>query len=488
MTATMNNDVSGSPQLQAGRWAAALVLFLATFMNLMDVTIVNVALPAIQTDFSASSTQLEWVAAVYLLAFAAGLLPFGRFGDVFGRKRMFVAGIAGFTVASALCGLAADITFLIAMRAIQGLAGAMMVPQVLAIIHVIFPPAEKGKVFGLFGAITSLGAVAGPVLGGALISADILGLGWRPIFLINLPLGAAALIGAVYLVPNISSHHNMRPDWRGMALFASAIILIVLPLIEGRNFGWPWWCFASMGLSLPLAYYFWQTQKQRAVAKQAELLPAHLLINRDFVSGIAKVTLFFSAIPGVFLIIAIYFQTGFGLTALQSGLATVPFPAGVLCAMVLNGRLSARSLNSRVAVGSALLLVGMIFLRQTIVGTDDGLRAISFIPPLLIAGFGMGIAIAALFQSVLESVSPQDAGAGSGTLQAFQQIGTVLGIAIVGQLFFATLEHDMAAGDMELNHAFVDAAATAIWYPVAAFACLTASLVWAAIRQGKAEI
>lgn len=207
MTITTTENQSGTAQLQSGRWAAALVLFLASFMNLMDVTIVNVALPAIQADFSASSTQLEWVAAIYVLAFAAGLLPFGRFGDIFGRKRMFVMGVAGFTVGSALCGLAPGIGFLIGARAIQGIAGAMMVPQVLAIVHVIFPPAEKGRVFGLFGAVTSLGAVAGPVLGGALISADILGLDWRPIFLINLPLGVAALIGSIYLVPNVSPHH-----------------------------------------------------------------------------------------------------------------------------------------------------------------------------------------------------------------------------------------------------------------------------------------
>lgn len=468
-----------------GRWAAMSVLFLASFMNLIDVTIVNVALPAVQSGLQASSTQLEWVAAIYVLAFAALLLPFGRFGDIFGRKRMFVIGVAGFTLSSALCGLAPSIDILIAARAAQGVTGAMMVPQVLAIVHVIFPPSEKGRVFGWFGAISSLGAVAGPVLGGALISLDIWGLDWRPIFLINLPLGIAALIGAIRWVPDTapspSTQDRGRVDWTGMALFAAAIVLLVLPMIEGRNFAWPWWCFAMMGVSLALAYLFWRAEKRQAARARAELLPARLLKNRGFLSGLALVTLFFSGIPGLFLILAIFFQSGFGMTALQSGLATAPFPIGVMIATTLTGRFGTRWPKARIVGGAVVLAVGMVFLNHVVRDTGEVVNTVQFGAPLLMCGLGMGIAIAALFQAVLGSVPAEDAGAGSGTLLAFQQVGAVLGIAIVGQIFFATLTQ----GDKATGPAYIDAAAAATGYPIVAFACITLYFAWTATAKRK---
>ncbi|WP_048600221.1 MFS transporter, partial [Nereida ignava] len=204
------------------------VLFLGSFMNLIDVSITNVALPQIQADTGASATQLEWVAAIYVLALAIGLLPFGRFGDVYGRKRLFVIGLIGFTIASLACGLAPNITTLIAARAIKGFAAAMMVPQVLAIVHVIFPPEEKARVFGLFGTISSLAVVAGPIIGGALISTDIAGLSWRLAFLINIPFGVVALAGALRFVPNLMGNGNVRPDWIGTGLFTTAAVLLVL--------------------------------------------------------------------------------------------------------------------------------------------------------------------------------------------------------------------------------------------------------------------
>lgn len=465
------------------RWAAMSVLFLASFMNLIDVTIVNVALPSIQSGLAANSTQLEWVVAIYVLAFAAGLLPFGRFGDIFGRKRVFMIGLAGFTFSSALCGLAPGIGFLIAARALQGIAGAMMVPQVLAIVHVIFLPDEKGRVFGLFGAISSLGAVAGPVLGGLLISADLWGLGWRSIFLINLPLGIGALIGAVRSVPDVPSDDRVGVDWGGIALFAATIILLVFPLIEGRNFGWPWWCFALMGASLWLAFLFRRSQKQQAARGHSELLPARLMSNRGFRSGLVLVTFFFSGIPGLFLILAIFFQSGFGMSALQSGLATAPFPVGVMVATAVTGRFGARWPNGRVAAGAAFLAVGMVLLNQVIRVSGGEIDAVRFVAPLLICGLGMGIAIAALFQAVLGSVPARDAGAGSGTLQAFQQVGAVLGIAIVGQIFFATL----MASEQPAGPAYIDAAAAATWYPIAVFTGITLCLAWITTRKERIE-
>lgn len=457
----------------ANRWAALSVLFLASFMNLIDVSIVNVALPQIQADTGATSTQLEWVAAIYVLALAVGLLPCGRFGDVFGRRRMFIWGLIGFTVSSAVCGFAPDIVSLIVARAVKGIAAAMMVPQVLAIAHVIFLPEEKSRVFGLFGTVSSLAVVAGPIIGGALISADIGDLGWRWAFLINVPFGIAALFGARVFVPALDADIDTQPDWIGTGLFTIAAILLVLPLIEGRALGWPWWCFAAIAASVPVALGFMAYERKCSAAGRSALMPLGLLANAPYLRRLGLVTLFFSGVPGLFLVLAVFLQSGFGLTALQSGLVTAPFPVGVMLASITTERFGNRYLSLRIATGAALLAVGMIGLQFFIKSTGVELNPYAFISPLLICGFGMGTAIMSLFQVTMSSVAAQDAGAGSGAMQAFQQIGAALGIAIAGSIFVGLLgEGGMDAGS-DVAPRFVDAAATATIYSIAVFTILT---------------
>ncbi|MEE2865691.1 MAG: MFS transporter, partial [Pseudomonadota bacterium] len=303
----------GATRERRNRWAALAALYLAMFMNILDVSVVNLALPSIRQGLGATDTQLEWVLVVYVLAFAAGLLPFGRFGDVVGRGRVFRWGVAGFTASSLACGLAPDIGTLITARALQGLCAAMMVPQVLAIVHVIFPAEEKGKAIGLFGSISALGAVAGPLVGGVIVAADIFGLGWRPIFLINLPVGLISLAGALRFLPHIENESRVMPDWSGTFLFALAVLALVFPLVEGRQFGWPFWCFALMGLSAVLAVLFYRLQVQKARLGQAQLLPVLLTGDRVFVAGVAFVALFFSGLAGMFFMMALFLQAGLGL-------------------------------------------------------------------------------------------------------------------------------------------------------------------------------
>lgn len=462
----------------SGRWAAMAVLFLASFMNIIDVSITNVALPQIQADTGATATQLEWVAAIYVLALAVGLLPFGRFGDVYGRRRLFIIGLVGFTIASLICGLAPDITTLIVARAVKGLVAAMMVPQVLAIVHVIFPPEEKSRVFGLFGTISSLGVVAGPIIGGALISADIASLGWRLAFLINIPFGVVALLGTLKFVPHLSGNANMRPDWVGTGLFAIAATLLILPLIEGRALGWPWWCFVALATSVPTAMVFSAYQRNRDARGLSALMPSALLSNRPYVIRLVLVTLFFSGVPGLFLVLAVFFQAGYGLSALESGLATTPFPVGVMLASLTTERLGDRYLSLRIASGAGLLAIGMIILLIVIRSTGTNLNPYLFILPLLICGIGMGAAVMSLFQLTMSSVSTQDAGAGSGAMQTFQQMGAALGIAIAGQIFFGILgEGGMAAGTGAAPR-FVSAASQATVWSIIVFSALTVSVGW----------
>ncbi|MFK7852687.1 MAG: MFS transporter [Granulosicoccus sp.] len=467
------------------RWAAMAVLFLASFMNVLDVSIVNVALPDIRHRLGASSTELQWVLAVYVLAFAAGLLPFGRFGDVLGRKRLFMLGLSGFTLGSLMCGVASTIEILIIARLFQGIAGAMMVPQVLAIVHVIFPANEKPRAFALFGTVTSLGAVMGPLVGGALVSADIADTGWRSIFLVNVPFGLLALVAGQRLIPNQPSDRTIGADPLGMALFAITIMLLVFPLIEGRDLGWPWWSFAMMAAALPMALAFRRWQDIRARRALAELLPATLLAEYEFVVGIALVTLFFSGIPGLFLILAVFFQSGFGFTAFQSGLATLPFPVGVMLAFAVTGHIGPKRPVIRVTIGALLLAIGMLILQLMLRRIGTSIDVFYFAVPLLICGAGTAITIASLFQSVLAAVAGADAGAGSGALQSFQQIGSALGIALVGQIFFSTLSTEALSTEVIASTAYVEATVAATWYPIAAFATIMCVSAWRALHEDQ---
>ncbi|WP_378943951.1 MFS transporter [Paracoccus sp. R86501] len=421
-------------------WVTAVLLLMGNFMNLIDVSIVNVGLPSIQRDLSASETQIEWVSAAYVLAFAAGLLPCGRFGDKLGRKRLFVTGVTVFTIASVFCGLAPSIDVLIGSRALQGIGGAMMVPQVMAIMHVIFAPEEKAKAFALAGVIVSLGAVMGPLLGGVLITADIYGLGWRPIFLVNLPVGALVVLGGLKLIPRLSSSRTLAIDWWGVLLFALTITLIVLPMVEGPLLGWPLWCLALLGLSVPTGIMFVRRQFSLADAGREQLLPAQLMKDGGFMSGIIIVLLHFSAIPGLFLILAIYFQTGFGFSPLQSGLATAPFPLGIMLGSWITGRFGTRLLTTRIAVGAGLMVVGMLYLRHVAGNPPAQLQLTTLSLPLALNGLGMGLAISPMFQMVLRSVPGHIAGAATGGMQAFQQVGAAIGIAIASSMFFVQLQ------------------------------------------------
>ncbi|GHB17030.1 MFS transporter [Pseudovibrio japonicus] len=450
-----------------GRPLAVAALFLAAFMNLLDVTIVNLALPVIQSELRATPTQLEWVLVIYVLAFGAGLLPFGRFGDAFGRMKLFSWGIIFFISSSLICGLAQNVETLIAARGFQGVTAAMMVPQVLAIVHVLFEPEERGKIIGIFATVNGFGAVAGPILGGAIVSADLADLSWRPIFLINLPLGLLSLLGALVFLPKMPPAHKQSPDWIGACTFVSIILGITYPLVEGRALGWPVWCFALIAVSGILAVFFVGSQLKRAQKNLLQLIPASLLRDKAFLSGLVVISLFFSGVSGVMFILAIFLQWGHGFSPLDAGLASAFHPVGVMIASSLTVRLGARFLAPRLAAGAGLLLIGMTSLQLVILMSSGPFSVLDFIAPLLLIGVGMGTAISAMFQSVLLRVSGPDAGAGSGILQTFQQLGIAIGITIVGQIFFSALGQ---ASDPET---FNSAASHALLYSIGVYLLLT---------------
>lgn len=450
------------------RWLALFVLLIANFMNLIDVTIVNVALPSMRTGLGATDSQIEWVIAAYIMAFALGLLPFGRLGDILGRTKLFLWGVAGFTAASALCGMAPNIEFLIVARVIQGLAGAMMTPQVLAIATVTFPPEERGQAFSLFGLSAGLASVCGPILGGVLISANLFGLDWQPIFLVNIPIGIAAVVAGWFLIPRLPGHPTLKNDYVGIGLFGLGIVAVVFPIVEGRTYGWPLWTFAMIvaGFALLVLFVLWT--RARAAADKPQLLNYDLITNKQFMFGAFVMTVFASGIPGMFMVISLLLQGGFDFSPLESGLTNTPFSIGVLAASLIAGRFGSHYLRARLATSAGLLVIGIGWLHFYIASVGDSIDHWQFLPPLLIAGVGLGLGFSALFQLVLANVLPRDAGAGSGSLQAFQQVGGALGVALIGEIFFSNLGNTFATGASQ-HAAFSSASSLALWYVIVSF-------------------
>jgi EmrB/QacA subfamily drug resistance transporter len=450
------------------RWFALGILLLAGFMNLVDVSIVNVALPRMQSGMGATSAQIEWVAAAYVLAFALGLLPFGRLGDRIGRKPMFLAGVTGFTLFSLLCGVAPTMNTLIVARVLQGFSSAAMMPQVLALAQVMFPPKERALAFSLFGLSAGLASVAGPLTGGLLIEADLFGLDWRPIFLVNIPIGLFTVAAAMIAVPATRPHPGLKNDWGGMAIAGLSVFLLVFPLIEGHTYDWPAWTFAMIAVALLgfLAFFFHERRQENRGA--GELLPVALMKNGSFLLGSAMTIIFFSGVSGFFLVLAVFLQNGFGFSPLESGLTTTPFPLGVLVASIASGRLGTRWPRQRIAVGALSLVVGMTILRFVVSATGDAVDHWNLVVPLALCGFGLGVGISPMFQTVLSTVPPRDAGSGSGALQSFQQIGSAVGIAINGQIFFSTLSGEFASGSLP-HPAFINSLEAAVLYEILAF-------------------
>ncbi|MGH1416229.1 MAG: MFS transporter [Pelagimonas sp.] len=470
----MTHLTTDAARTQKRHWYAAGFLFIAAFINLLDTTIVNLALPAIQTEFGATDTAMQWVLVIYVLAFAAGLLPFGRFGDAIGRRKLFLCGIVGFVTTSLVCGVAPNMETLIVARLLKGMCAAIMLPQVLAIIHATFPNDLKGKAIGYFGMVSGLGALAGPLIGGPLIAADLFGLGWRMIFLINLPLGVISFVGVSAYVSRDLKTRKQSSDWFGAGLFATGSVALLYPLIEGRSSGWPLELLALFFVSVLLFAVFWQRQKKLATNNEMQLVPVKLLSNGRFLSGLIITNCLFIGVAGPIVVLAITLQSGLGFSAAEAGLVLAAHPLAAMFTSLATGQMSPRYLQWRILFGFVALLVGMISLRG-IVPFSGG--PLTLWGPLFLIGAGVGSANVALFQSVLRTVEPSDAGAGSGALQALQQIGIAVSIAIVGQIFFSSLTQENNA-----EH-YVAALQKSLLLPIAIYAGLTFATLRTLIKE-----
>ncbi|GIE48610.1 MFS transporter [Amorphoplanes nipponensis] len=423
----------------ANRWKAMSVALVAGFMTLLDVSIVNVALPSIRADLDLSPGGLQWVLSGYALTFGLLLVPAGRFGDARGRRSVFIAGLAVFTLSSAAAGLATSALWLIVARLVQGAAAGVVNPQVSGLIQQLFRPAERGRPFGLLGATIGISTAVGPLLGGLLIQVFGAESGWRWIFFINVPIGAAAiLLGAKWLPARREDQRERESlDPVGVALLGLGVLLVLLPLVQER--AWPGpgkWLLLVAGLAVLAGFLAWERRHARHATPLIEL---HLFRVRSYGLGALIGLLYFAGFTTLFFIYTLYLQNGLRYSALLAGLAITPFALGSAGAAALGGRIVNRYGRPLVAVGLALVAVGLagtVLALQLVPGSGGGWAAAL---PLLVAGLGSGLVISPNQTLTLAEVPVERAGSAGAVLQTGQRIGTAVGIAVVGAVFFNRL-------------------------------------------------
>ncbi|WP_030271452.1 MFS transporter [Streptomyces sp. NRRL B-24484] len=418
------------------RWAAAAVMTTAALMDLLDVTIVNVAIPSVGRDLHASEADLQWLVSAYLLGFAATLVVAGHLGDRYGRKTLFLAGTAAFGLASLACGLAQGPSQLIAARAVQGVAAAVLTPQVIGSFRTLFHGKERGAAFGMYGAVAGFASGIGLLLGGVLTDADLFGLGWRTVFLVNVPIAVVCLAAGAVLVPADRERSAARPDLVGSAVLAAGLVAVVLPLVQGRSNGWPLWGWLCLAAGVAAVVGLALVESRRG-GRTAPLLPARAFRLKAFSVGLLVQLLFSVAMQGFFLAFAIWLQLGQGYTPMQAGLVTAAFSVGgFLTAPVADG-LAVRYGRLVLLTGAVLMAGGCAWIGHAVSGAAAAhTGAWPLVPGLLVAGAGLGFLVVPLVNVVLSAVPADTAGGASGIFSTAQQFGGALGVATLATLFF----------------------------------------------------
>ncbi|HVU71775.1 MAG TPA: MFS transporter [Mycobacteriales bacterium] len=442
------SSAGAEPTYDERRWKSLPVILTATFMALFDLFVVNVAAPSIQGDLHASSSTLELVIAGYSFTYAAGLVTGGRLGDLLGRRRLFVLGMTVFTLASLLAGVAPNSATLVAGRLLQGVGAAAMVPQVLSLITVGFPPAERPRVFALFGATVGIASVLGQVLGGVLLDLDIAGLGWRPIFLVNVPIGIAAVAGSYRFVRESKADAADRLDPRGLVLLTGGLGAVLAPLVLGRTEGWPLWTWISFGAGAVLVAAFARWQLVLQARGGHPLVPPRVFRHRGLPAGLLVNLGFFVFLGSFLLTLTVYLQEGLGDSPLRAGLTLAPLGVAFAVSSLLGRGLVARFGPNVLTAGALTSLSGLVGSTLVVHAEGQAATSLELSPVLMLIGVGNGLVIPSLIGAVLQSVPPAEAGAASGVLTTTQQFSAALGIAGIGTLFFTRVA----------SHGIVDAA------------------------------
>ena len=454
-------------------WLGFIVVIVSGVMDLLDSTIAQTAAPAIRRDLGGSYADLEWITAAYTLAMSATLLLGSRLGDVYGRRRVLLAGMGGVVAASALCAVTPDAQALIAARALQGALAAIMVPQGFGLIREMFGEEGQQRALGVFGPVMGLAAVVGPVLGGGLVNLDVFSTGWRAIFLVNVPLGLIAIaVGRRHLPASPPTRPHARLDAPSVLLAMAGGVALVYPLIQGREHGWPLWCFALLAGGLALLAAFGLLQARRSRQGQAPLVEPSILRRRPYIAGLAVVMAFIGAMGGMMIALNVMFQAGLGFTPLGCGVATATIPLGAIAGSIPSSVLLGRLGRATMHIGLATMATGLLITDVVMRSAGGGLSAWDLAGPLAITGFGMGMVFVPMFDVILAGVAPHEIGSASGLLESIQQLAMSLGIAIVGTVLFDALGHGHGPA------AFVGAADHALLIAVAFLVAALGAVFW----------
>ena len=415
--------------------AGLLTILLGAGLSVLDFFIVNIALPTIDETLNASPAMLELVVASYGIAYGVLLVLGGRLGDAFGRRRLFMAGLALFTLTSLACGLAPTIGTLVAARAAQGAAAALMVPQVLSTIQATMTGEKRSRAVGWYGATAGLSMIAGQLLGGVLVEANLAGLSWRPIFLVNVPIGLIGLLIVRRTVPETRAENPLRIDRLGTVLLGALLLALLVPLMEGRALGWPVWLWLVLATTPILAVVFVAVQRNAERAGRVPLVPPSVVGMPSMRRGLLLGGSFFIGFGAFMFVYAVTLQTGLRLGALEAGLAITPMAVAFLAASLISSRLVTRFGQQVVTGGAAIQIVGVAtIILATLLAWPD-LHVAQLTPGMIIAGFGQGLAMTTVFRVVLSRVPPERAGVGSGVLITTQQVSLAAGVAILGSLY-----------------------------------------------------
>jgi MFS family permease len=475
MSTTTLAHTSESPARSASRsaWLGLLVVLASAVMDLLDSTITQTAAPAIRRDLGGSYADLEWISAAYTLAMAVTLMLGSRLGDLLGRRRVLLGGISGFIAASTLCALAPTPLALILARALQGAVAAIMIPQGFGLIRELFGEEGQQKALGVFGPVMGLAAVAGPLVGGGLVNLNLLGTGWRMIFLVNVPLGLAAVMaGRRYLPLRAPSAPDGRPDLLSVLLAMAGGFALVYPLIDGQESGWPAWTFAMLAAGLLILGAFALLQGRRSRQGRTPLVEPSVLGRRSYVAGLALMIGFIGAMGGMMIALNVMFQLGLGLSPFDCALATVAIPLAAITGSITSSALLSKIGRTTIHAGTAIMASGLVLVDLVLRSTGGAVTPWELAAPLALTGYGMGMVFVPLFDVILAGVAPHELGSASGLLESVQQLSMSLGIAVVGTVLFDRVGSGHGAA------AFTGAADEALLVAVGLLVVAWATVFW----------
>ncbi|WP_248927837.1 DHA2 family efflux MFS transporter permease subunit [Paenibacillus hamazuiensis] len=422
------------------------VMLLSVFMAVANIFIVNVATPSIQRGLHSGFSELQFVITGYTLAYAVALIIGGRLGDRFGRKRMLLIGVAGFTLSSLFCGLSSGVSMLIMFRVVQGLSAALIAPQVLSLIQENYAPEKRGGIFGMYGAAQGLAATTGQLIGGFLLRLNPWELDWRTVFFFSVPIGIA-IMAMTPFIPESSQRDRSKLDWVGAALIAAGLLMLVYPLVQGQKEGWPIGILAVLVLSLPVFALFVRYEKKLLERNSVPFMNVNLFRERAFSIGLVIVVLLMCSQAAYFLIFAYLLQIGLGFSALQAGTIILPMGIGYFMASLFSPKVSAKLGPHVLTAGAALTVTGYLALAMSVHATGPSGAVLLWVPALLVLGIGQGLIASPITTIVLSRIRAADIGSASGILTTGMQVASAVGIGLIGVVWLSSLSgHADAVG------------------------------------------